>query len=129
MLAHGTTTVEAKSGYGLTEKDEIRALALLADLAADPSLPRIVPTLMAAHEIPPEFRGDRAEWVRIVADEIVPGSPARISRASATSSASKGSSPSRSRGESSRRRAGRAWACGCTRTSSRARAAPCWQPS
>lgn len=72
MLAHGTTTAEAKSGYGLTEKDEIRALVLLADLAADASLPRIVPTLMAAHEIPPEFRDDRAEWVRIVADEIVP---------------------------------------------------------
>jgi len=72
MLAHGTTTAEAKSGYGLTEKDEIRALALLADLAADPALPRIVPTLMAAHEIPPEFRDERAEWVRIVADEIVP---------------------------------------------------------
>ena len=72
MLAHGTTTAEAKSGYGLTEKDEIRALTLLADLAADTSLPRIVPTLMAAHEIPPEFRDDRAEWVRIVADEIVP---------------------------------------------------------
>ncbi len=72
MLAHGTTTAEAKSGYGLTEKDEIRALVLLKDLQADPSLPRLVPTLMAAHEIPPEFRDDRAEWVRIVADEIVP---------------------------------------------------------
>ena len=72
MLAHGTTTAEAKSGYGLTEKDEIRALALLDGLAADPSLPRIVPTLMAAHEIAPEYREDRAEWVRIVADEIVP---------------------------------------------------------
>jgi hypothetical protein len=67
---------------------------------------------MAAHEIPPEFRSDRAEWVRIVADEIVPGSPGS-SRASATSSASKGSSPFRNRGASSRRRAGRAWACGC----------------
>jgi imidazolonepropionase len=72
MLAHGTTTAEAKSGYGLTEKDEIRALVLLKALQADASLPRLVPTLMAAHEIPPEFRDDRAEWVRIVADEIVP---------------------------------------------------------
>jgi len=72
MLAHGTTTAEAKSGYGLTEKDEIRALVLLKALQADASLPRLVPTLMAAHEIPPEFRENRAEWVRIVADEIVP---------------------------------------------------------
>ena len=72
MLAHGTTTAEAKSGYGLTEKDEIRALVLLKDLQSDPKLPRLVPTLMAAHEIPPEFRDDRAEWIRIVAEEIVP---------------------------------------------------------
>src|SRR5262249_17880432 len=56
MLAHGTTTAEAKSGYGLTEKDEIKALRLLKTLSADENLPRIVPTLLAAHEIPPEFR-------------------------------------------------------------------------
>lgn len=72
MLAHGTTTAEAKSGYGLTVKDELRALVLLKELQADSSLPRLVATLMAAHEIPPEFREDRGEWVRIVADEIVP---------------------------------------------------------
>jgi imidazolonepropionase len=72
MLAHGTTTVEAKSGYGLTVDDELRALRLLATLGRDPDLPRIVPTLLAAHEVPPEFRGNRGEWVRIVAEEIVP---------------------------------------------------------
>jgi len=72
MLAHGTTTAEAKSGYGLTVRDEIRSLALLRDLGADLSLPRLVPTLLAAHEIPPEYAGDRAGWVRIVAEEIVP---------------------------------------------------------
>jgi imidazolonepropionase len=72
MRAHGTTTVEAKSGYGLTETDEIRALELLRDLSRDLALPRLVPTLLAAHEIPPEFAGNRAEWVRIVAETIVP---------------------------------------------------------
>src|SRR5262249_35663101 len=72
MLRHGTTTAEAKSGYGLTVHDEIRALELLRSLAAEPDLPRIVPTLLAAHEIPPEYRSDHAEWVRLVADEIVP---------------------------------------------------------
>jgi imidazolonepropionase len=72
MLAHGTTTAEAKSGYGLTENDEIRALRLLAELSEDPVLPRLVPTLLAAHEVPPEYRDDRGEWVRIVADVIVP---------------------------------------------------------
>jgi imidazolonepropionase len=72
MLRHGTTTAEAKSGYGLTVRDEIRALELLRALSSEPNLPRIVPTLLAAHEIPPEYRDDRAEWVRLVADEIVP---------------------------------------------------------
>lgn len=71
MLAHGTTTVEAKSGYGLTVEQEIRALTLLADLSDEP-VPRIVPTLLAAHEVPPEYRTNRAEWVRVVAEELVP---------------------------------------------------------
>jgi imidazolonepropionase len=72
MLAHGTTTAEAKSGYGLTEDDELKALRLLKKLSADEQLPRLVPTLLAAHEIPPEFRDNREEWVRIIADRIVP---------------------------------------------------------
>ena len=72
MLAHGTTTVEAKSGYGLTVEDELRALRILKVLGGEPDLPAIVPTLLAAHEVPPEYRELRGEWVRIVAHEIVP---------------------------------------------------------
>jgi len=71
MLSCGTTTVEAKSGYGLTEQEELRSLRLLAALAG-PNLPRLVPTLLAAHEVPPEYRDRRQEWVRIVAEELVP---------------------------------------------------------
>jgi imidazolonepropionase len=71
MAAHGSTTVEAKSGYGLTAEDELRSLRVLAALDGS-DLPRIVPTLLAAHEVPPEFRERRDEWVRIVADELVP---------------------------------------------------------
>jgi imidazolonepropionase len=71
MLAHGTTTAEVKSGYGLTVADEIRALSLLQSISSK-SVPRLVPTLLAAHEVPPEFRENRGEWVRIVAEEIVP---------------------------------------------------------
>ena len=71
MLEHGTTTVEAKSGYGLTAGDEIRALRLLREQDG-PENPRVVPTLLAAHEIPPEYRDRRAGWVRVVAEEIVP---------------------------------------------------------
>ena len=72
MLAHGTTTAEAKSGYGLTEEHEIRALRILASLGGNPALPRLVPTLLAAHEFPPEYRDNRGDWVRIVVEEIVP---------------------------------------------------------
>lgn len=72
MLRHGTTTAEAKSGYGLTPEDEIRSLGVLRALAERDDVPRIVPTLLAAHEVPPEYRDRRSEWVRVVADEIVP---------------------------------------------------------
>ena len=71
MLSCGTTTAEAKSGYGLTAEQEIRSLRVLRSLAS-PDLPRLVPTLLAAHEIPPEFGERREEWVRIVAEELVP---------------------------------------------------------
>ena len=71
MLSCGTTTAEAKSGYGLTAEQEVRSLRLLRS-AASPDLPRLVPTLLAAHEIPPEFAHRREEWVRIVAEELVP---------------------------------------------------------
>jgi imidazolonepropionase len=71
MLSHGTTTVEAKSGYHLTAEGELQALRLLASVGG-PDAPRIVPTLLAAHEVPPEFRDDRSGWVRVVAEEIVP---------------------------------------------------------
>ncbi len=71
MLAAGTTTAEAKSGYGLTAEQEIRSLTILARLD-EPDLPRLVPTLLAAHEIPPEYRENRGEWVRIIAGDLVP---------------------------------------------------------
>ncbi|HSS45069.1 MAG TPA: imidazolonepropionase [Thermoanaerobaculia bacterium] len=72
MLSHGTTTLEAKSGYGLTVEQEIRSLQLLVSLSGDEGMPRVAPTLLAAHELPPEFRDRRQEWVRIVAEELVP---------------------------------------------------------
>jgi imidazolonepropionase len=72
MQAHGSTTVEAKTGYGLTVEDEMRSLRILAEAARDPALPRVIPTLLAAHEIPAEYRSRRADWVRVIAEEIVP---------------------------------------------------------
>ena len=72
MVAHGTTTVEAKSGYGLTVQAELAALRLLKELGSSTGMPRIVPTLLAAHEIPPEHRDSRGQWVRQIVDEILP---------------------------------------------------------
>ena len=56
MLSHGTTTVEVKSGYGLSVDEELRLLRLAGELADDGPLD-IVPTFLGAHAVPPEFRG------------------------------------------------------------------------
>jgi len=71
MLACGTTTVEAKSGYGLTAEDELRALRLLSSLPEE-GRPRIVPTLLAAHAVPPEFQERRGDWIEIIVQRIIP---------------------------------------------------------
>jgi len=71
MLAHGTTTAEAKSGYGLSLPDELKQLRAIRD-AAEAHPVDLVPTLLAAHEIPPEHRGSRERYVDLVCQEIVP---------------------------------------------------------
>jgi imidazolonepropionase len=71
MLAAGTTTCEAKSGYGLTTASEVRALRVLRRLDAAQPID-IVSTFMGAHEVPPEYRGRQAEYVRLVIDEMLP---------------------------------------------------------
>jgi imidazolonepropionase len=76
MVRCGTTTAECKSGYALEAKGELLCLEILRDLASEDA-PRIVPTLLAAHEIPPEFREHREEWVRQIIEEIVPETAGR----------------------------------------------------
>jgi imidazolonepropionase len=71
FLEHGTTTIEAKSGYGLDLATEIRMLEVIA--AADRRHPMdLHPTCLAAHEIPPEHRDDPEAWVARLIDEIHP---------------------------------------------------------
>lgn len=71
MAVLGITTVECKSGYGLDLATEIRLLEVYRRLGeAGPQ--RIVPTLLAAHVIPPEFRPDRQGYVRLVVEQIIP---------------------------------------------------------
>jgi imidazolonepropionase len=71
MLRSGTTTIEAKSGYGLDRATELRMLRVLARLN-DEGPVAIVPTLLAAHTVPPELAGRREEYVRWIADELIP---------------------------------------------------------
>jgi imidazolonepropionase len=71
MLRTGTTTVEAKSGYGLNHDTELRMLRVIARLAAEGPA-RIIPTLLAAHTVPPEFADHRADYVRWIGAELIP---------------------------------------------------------
>ena len=71
MLSGGTTTAEVKSGYGLTLEDELKQLRAVRQAARLSPLD-VVPTLMAAHEFPPEYRDDRDGYVDLVCEEITP---------------------------------------------------------
>ena len=71
MLQQGVTTVEAKTGYGLTVQDELKTLRVYRRLA-DEGPQRIVPTLLAAHAVPPEYADDRDGYVLLVTEEMLP---------------------------------------------------------
>jgi imidazolonepropionase len=71
MLEHGTTTVEAKSGYGLSTEEELRELRLIKRLSGELPLD-VVPTFMGAHSIPREYTGRREEYVDSVIGEMLP---------------------------------------------------------
>jgi len=72
MRAHGTTTVEAKTGYGLDLRTEDRCLQVIAELGQEPGLPRIVPTFLGAHAIPHEYRDRRNDYVDQIVEEMLP---------------------------------------------------------
>jgi imidazolonepropionase len=71
MLLQGTTTAEVKSGYGLSTADEVRSLEAVR-AAADAHPVGVVATLLGAHEVPPEHRGDRARYVDLLVAEMIP---------------------------------------------------------
>ena len=71
MLLHGTTTAEAKSGYGLNIEDELKQLAVIA--AADRVHPiDLIPTFMGAHEVPEEYRSNKEGYIDLLIHEILP---------------------------------------------------------
>ena len=71
FLRGGTTTIEAKSGYGLTIEDELKILRAIKQLAEETPL-SYVPTFLGAHDIPSEYRSRRATYVNLVINEMLP---------------------------------------------------------
>jgi len=71
FLRGGTTTIEAKSGYGLSLDAECKMLRVIRRLREERNL-RLVPTFLGAHETPDEFRGRSEEYVTLVVEEMLP---------------------------------------------------------
>lgn len=71
MLEMGTTTCEAKSGYGLTVEDELKQLRAVKRLNGTQPV-ELVPTFLGAHAVPEEYKEDREEYIRIVCEEMIP---------------------------------------------------------
>ncbi|XKE43809.1 imidazolonepropionase [Halomonas organivorans] len=75
MIADGATTVEIKSGYGLTVADELKMLRVARRLGD--TLPvRVVTTLLGAHALPPEYQGRSDAYIDLVCDEMIPAAAA-----------------------------------------------------
>jgi imidazolonepropionase len=71
MLTLGTTTVEAKSGYGLDLDTELKMLEVIRELDEEGPM-TVIPTFMGAHEIPPEYRHDPEAYVDLVVTRMIP---------------------------------------------------------
>lgn len=71
FLEMGTTTIEAKTGYGLSTQDEMKCLEVLAEASLVHPVD-IVPTFLGAHDIPPEFKGRGAAYVDLLMEEMLP---------------------------------------------------------
>ncbi len=71
FLRGGTTTIEAKSGYGLSLEAELKILRVIRQINEEGRL-RCVPTFLGAHEVPDEFRGRIDNYIAVVAGEMLP---------------------------------------------------------
>jgi imidazolonepropionase len=71
MLQCGTTTCEVKSGYGLTIESELKLLRVIRRLSAEGPM-ELAATFMGAHEVPPEYRDRRADYVRLIINDMIP---------------------------------------------------------
>jgi len=71
MLSHGTTTIEAKSGYGLSLEDEIKMLEVIKELSKIHPID-LIPTFLGAHEIPQEYKNNRKEYIKLITEKMIP---------------------------------------------------------
>ena len=71
MLSYGTTTIEAKSGYGLSLEDEIKMLEVIEELNRIHPID-LVPTFLGAHEVPQEYKDRRDEYIELIIDGMIP---------------------------------------------------------
>lgn len=71
LLSYGVTTIEAKSGYGLSTDSEIKQLEIIRDLNTIHPID-LVPTFLGAHEFPDEYQDRRDEYVNLVIEEMIP---------------------------------------------------------
>jgi imidazolonepropionase len=71
LLRFGVTTVEVKSGYGLSPADELKCLEVIADLNAEGPVD-LVPTFLGAHAVPAEYRSDRDGYIRLLTERMLP---------------------------------------------------------
>jgi imidazolonepropionase len=71
FLSYGTTTIEAKSGYGLSFEDEIKSLEVIKELNKIHPID-LIPTFLGAHEVPDEYRDKRNEYIDLIINKMIP---------------------------------------------------------
>jgi imidazolonepropionase len=71
FLEYGTTTIEAKSGYGLSTTEELKQLCAIKRCGETHPL-EMIPTLLAAHEVPDEYRSNKAQYLDLIVNETIP---------------------------------------------------------
>jgi imidazolonepropionase len=71
LLSHGATTIEIKSGYGLSLEDELKCLRVIAELNREGPW-ELVPTFLGAHAVPAEYASNRAAYLRQLTNEMLP---------------------------------------------------------
>jgi len=71
FFEYGTTTIEAKSGYGLSKDDEIKSLEIINELNTEQQL-EMIPTFLGAHEVPDDYRDKRNDYIDLIINEMLP---------------------------------------------------------